>query len=483
MPRMRIMSWVLFTLSLAFFCVQDFRWALTLPYLEAKSDWYAYASLIPPQQLLALAERAKQNHDAQALAFAAIHVPVGQDVALAEQAVAMDPSLTWIYYHAAGRHYWYHGWKDPAFAATLQGWVAKLQAWDGQNAAPHLLEASVISEQTKGFPELHFGGPLKKEELEALSKQTGWVTAMERAFDAPHYDTYYVRRFDLERKALVANHWARPDRLVDYTRLLDTFGDFDSFAKISGYARLKVLYLAPKAESEKHHDEALRHYYQTALFGQRMQVEGGSKERSLGVFVDAIAAEPLQAALRKDGQTYQSELAAFSSRRYRSEHPARTDPLASSSNQDWAILLAHTAAVAVAFFAGATLLCALYLNAKRWIRVQKRGRLFQFVTGAVNYLAVLVFVSCLTLFLTYTPYATNFHYYMAAPGEVRDFVPLFSNVYPHYQYGWLWGGPDLLLHPVHQYLRWAAIGLVLLALLGWLKKRYGAVPAPPAPAK
>ena len=39
MPKMRIMSWVLFTLALAFFSVRDFRWALQMPYLEARVDW------------------------------------------------------------------------------------------------------------------------------------------------------------------------------------------------------------------------------------------------------------------------------------------------------------------------------------------------------------------------------------------------------------------------------------------------------------
>jgi len=38
-----------------------------------------------------------------------------------------------------------------------------------------------------------------------------------------------------------------------------------------------------------------------------------------------------------------------------------------------------------------------------------------------------------------------------------------------------------LLHPVHQYLYGAGIGLVLLAVLGWIKKRTGG--GAPAPVK
>ena len=135
MPKMRIMSWVLFTLSLAFFFVRDFRWGLQIPYWEATTGaiWWN-APVVPQQQLLALAERAKQSRDAQSLAFVALHVGRDQDVALAEQAVALDPSLTWVYYGVADRHGDGHGWKDPAFAPTLKTWIAKLQAWDPGNA-------------------------------------------------------------------------------------------------------------------------------------------------------------------------------------------------------------------------------------------------------------------------------------------------------------------------------------------------------------
>lgn len=238
------------------------------------------------------------------------------------------------------------------------------------------------------------------------------------------------------------------------------------------------------SEAEKHHDQALRHYYQTALFGQRMQVEASTLiEQLIGAAVDHIASEPLEAELKKAGQNDQAELVAFSYRRFRRDYPevAHRDPLAISSNQLWAVLLAYIFAFCTAFFWGAALLAALYLNAKRWIRVEKRGRIFQFITGSVNYLAVLVFVSSLSLFMVNVPYFTNFHYYMQAPGEVRNLEPVFSNVYPFAESDRHWEDPALLLHSVRHYLHWAGVGLVLLALLGWLKKRMGR--GAPAPAK
>ena len=473
MPKMRVMSWVLFTLALAFFFVQDFRWGLQVPYWEATTGSQWDSPLAPQEKLLELAERARQSRDAQSLAFAALHAGRDQDVALAEQAVALDPSLTWVYYGVAYRHRSDHGWKDPAFAATLKTWLAKLQAWDPQNAVPYLLQAEVIHEQTEKFP--NYWAPFTPEKGEATSKQVEWVAAMEKAYSAPHFDSYNTRRFDVDRKVFQASGWARPDRLV----LSGASYPIPALMNVRSYANYKVKYLAANAEKKKDHAEVLRQYYQVALFGQRMQVEGSMLiEQLMGASIDHLASEPLEAALRKDGQTAQADLVAFSFRRFRRDHPeaAHRDPLAISSNQIWAILLAHTAAFAVVFLGAATLLCALYLNAKRWIRVEKRGRIFQFVTGAVNYLAVLFFVSCLVLFLVCLPYFVNFRYYMDAQGEIRNFEPLFSNVYPFPESAWQWGDPDLLLHPIRYYLGWAATGLVLLAVLGWLKKRFGGTP-------
>jgi hypothetical protein len=471
MPRMRVMSWVLFTLAFAFFFVQDFRWSLQLPYQEARTEWTG--SDVPQADLLALAERAQHSRDARSLAFVAFHVAGDQDVTFADQAVAIDPSLTWIYYGMAHRHLAANR-KQPAFAPTLKAWTAKLEAFDPQNAVPYLLEAEILRDETPKFPDLY--PPFTLEKGAAVSQQTAWVAAMEKAYSAPRYDSYVDRRFDLDRTIMLANGWDRPDRLIIYMSAYP----IPNLLNVRSYANYKVKYLAERAEGQKHSEEAVRLYYQTALFGQRMQVEGGTLiEQLIGVAIDRIAAEPLAAALRKSGKNDQAEMVAFSDRRFRRDHPeaANRDPLANSSNQLWAILLAHILAFCTAFFWGAALLAAVYLNAKRWVRVQKRGRIFQFVTGAVNYLAVLVFVSSLALFLVTVPYFANFHYYMSAPGHIRDLEPVFLNTFPYVATDWQWGEPDILLRSVRYYLRWAGIALVLLALLGWLKKRLA--PAPP----
>jgi hypothetical protein len=87
--------------------------------------------------------------------------------------------------------------------------------------------------------------------------------------------------------------------------------------------------------------------------------------------------------------------------------------------------------MAVVFFGGLTLLCVAYVNLKQWIRREKRGRIYQLMTVAENYLPVLLFLSCAALYLTYRPYATNFHYYLTATGQITGLEPFFTNVFPN----------------------------------------------------
>ena len=45
---------------------------------------------------------------------------------------------------------------------------------------------------------------------------------------------------------------------------------------------------------------------------------------------------------------------------------------------------------------------------------------------------VLLFLACAGVYLSYYPYALNFHHYMTASGEIHDFKPLFYNLFPNY---------------------------------------------------
>jgi hypothetical protein len=140
------------------------------------------------------------------------------------------------------------------------------------------------------------------------------------------------------------------------------------------------------------------------------------------------------------------------------------DPLAQSSNYNWGALTVHFFAALTSVFGIITLLIVLYVNAKRWVRPEKKGQLYQMLTGAENYVPIMLFLSCLGLYVSYYPYAQNFHHYMSATGEIHDFEPLFFNVLPNF-----FGPPGKVGLPVEDpflpYIWYALAGLGLVVLV------------------
>ena len=86
-----------------------------------------------------------------------------------------------------------------------------------------------------------------------------------------------------------------------------------------------------------------------------------------------------------------------------------------------------------------TLFCVVYVNAKRWIRPEQKGRLYQAVTIAENYAPILLFVSCLALYVTFSPYGQNFAHYMSGEELVYGFRDLPIDSLP------IWSGMRQLL--------------------------------------
>ncbi|MCU1315771.1 MAG: hypothetical protein JWN63_1093 [Candidatus Acidoferrum typicum] len=85
-----------------------------------------------------LATRAEKENDARTLAFVALATPdPDRQKRLADHAVAIDPSLTWIYASRTGH---------PEYTPPSKDGLARLLAADSDNAFPEMIAARVISE-------------------------------------------------------------------------------------------------------------------------------------------------------------------------------------------------------------------------------------------------------------------------------------------------------------------------------------------------
>ena len=474
MRRTRFMSLFFLALSVAFFCVQDFRWALQFPLLEyffLKGGQAALAPLGPSaRQLEALRQRAEKNGDAQQLAFAAMHWPSDkreESFRLAEQAVARDPRLTWIYYPAAGRYA--DQWREAAVAERLRPWVAKLEAFDPDNALPSLFRAELLRETTKDWRDRsRVASSDKAVWWPFLLAQTEWRAAMERAFQQPRFDEYSVRRFNLERTVLRQVGWENPSTMLRYVAGYSV----PNLLNIRQFAEFQTEYVAAQAQRAGRHNEALAAYLRTAAFGRRLR-EGAATlmEGLVGSVVEAMGTKPWPDALRKAGRIEEAALADLQlSYLRRGAGVYARELLLQSSTSYWAGLLLHIFEFTVILFGLLTLACIIYVNAKRWVRPRVRGRLYQAVTVAENYLPILLFFGCLGVYLVYSPYAYNFRHYMATKAEIHQLEPFSYNTYPGAGFV-----PGFLTLPVERpfadYGFWALAALVVVALLAAYEER------------
>ncbi|MCI0402326.1 MAG: hypothetical protein L0212_02250 [Acidobacteria bacterium] len=439
MRRTRFMTLFFLALSVAFFCVKEFRWGLCsqslLFLMEGAEDSPARRlgrmCLAPEEDFSALGSAAEQSGDAAALAFAALHPgPDGGDNRMrwADLAVAKDPQYTWVYNHLVSRRM--HEAGEPGVAEQLAPLAEKMTAWDPENAAVWLQRAELLRGRTKDWPRRSATLTPDSPYFQGLAAQTEWLAAMERALAAPRYDTYVQKRFELERAVLREQGWASPSAML----LFLTAYPIPNLLNLREYADFRIKRLGAQAEQARRLDDALGHYRTVATFGRRMRLSGKTLiEELIGVAVERIGTEPLLAAAKKANrreEVAQLELAQQELQRVHNRARGE-DPLALSSMYYWSSLLVIVSGLLVFLFSALTLVCVGYVNLKQWIRPEKHGRIYQLMTVAENYLPVMLFLSCAALYLVYRPYATNFQHYLTASGEITNFEPFFFNVFPN----------------------------------------------------
>jgi hypothetical protein len=242
--------------SLLFFAAPVFRQAFRV----SLAQWhdvlhvklrFGYPELSP--ELDALAKKAEQNHDAEALAFVAVRYPNEmQSAHFADEAVHLDPNLTWIYATAGT-------WDSPSSGTDR---VSALKQWDPQNALPYLFEAQKIGvtvSHSKEFP------------LGKVDPNPGWEQAMEAAFQSPKLDSYAERQKQLDHRVISRYRLDDPFQLVSD----DNWYGFPSFgvSYCDRYAQ-SLLESGRSFESRGDRKAAFERYWSVARFGQMMSGKG-----------------------------------------------------------------------------------------------------------------------------------------------------------------------------------------------------------------
>jgi hypothetical protein len=460
MRRTRFMSLVFLMLALAFFLVPSFRQSFRVLAIDlSRHPWERIGKELAAKKLESFVPVAEQQRDARTLAFVALHLPAGPEAArLADRAVALDPRLTWIYYSFVNVDTYRSG-------RLPDQWVARFQAWDPANAIPYLLAAERIRlKRGDKWP--------APQQVELLEKEAEWRQVMEKAFAAPKYDSYLQQRFDLERAWLLDHHLAQPDILL----LSMASYPIPNLLNIREYANLLTQKLGKEAQEAKHAPEALTYYWSTAHFGERMQLHSSSLiEKLIAAAVQKMAYEQLVPLLRETGRRDEAASVEYSQAALQQmiDYYRGQDPSAKSANYLWGALMAFLLSGLTIVFGLLTLLAVVYVNAKRWVRPEKKGRLYRLLTVAENYLPILFFAACAGLYLSYYPFARNFLYYLTASGETHNFEPLFYNVLPAFDIA-LSGQTLGIGNPFVPYLWYALAGVAVTVVIELLSRRRAA---------
>jgi tetratricopeptide (TPR) repeat protein len=484
MRRTRFMSWIFLVLSLAFFRVHDFRAALEAPLISLLPDYskvvapevygnpgplgglwklYTLDRYVSAAQLDRMAQEAELRGDSQFMAFAALHLPAKEQgdhvFRFADRAVAMDPKLTWLYVCLLDRFHDEVGTAD--LAKQVGARIDKLLAWDADNSVPYLLRAQLIRVSAgKGWTAVS-KDPARIRAL--LEQHLEWQREMKRAFARPRYETYALQRFALERKIMREHGWDHPLVLLMETGKIG-YPVFDT----REYAtNILVLGIGAHAEAMGEVEKALNNYRQAARFGEIMRLQGHTYiEQLLGMANQRSAYLLMVPALEKAGQKSEAATIDYANKQALNELNVHwKDPLDQTSNYGWAALVMSLFAGLVWVFFLASLVSVTYVNAKRWIRREKKGRLYQVMTVGENYAPLLLFISSLVVALSYAPYAQNYSDYMDQ-AELSGKLNLWENIFPNF--GMLYRPNLPLQDPYPGYFSFVLVSFLLLGLVALL---------------
>jgi len=182
----------------------------------------AFSDTWPDRDLHTIVASAHARHDAKALAFVAVRLADAEASArLAEEAVHLDPQLTWIYAIVALRH--------PSLR-EIPKWVERLDQWDPENVLTSLITVERIDIEHIVRGDIRPG--------RKLGDLPDWRTAMEHVFQARKFDDYLSSQLDTDRE--VALRYQFFDPLVILAGFDGIDGTFTAATRLPSYGRADV---------------------------------------------------------------------------------------------------------------------------------------------------------------------------------------------------------------------------------------------------
>ncbi len=416
----RFVTALLLLVSILVLATTDARRAM-----HAAADTWRGESLYTSQaaKIHHLLAEANRNHDPQLLALIALVTwdDNNERMREANEAVRLDPSLTWIYSKIRLTEQpccMLHPLDDQGVAALLK--------WDPQNAFPRLLAAEVVFERTeKAWADGGLHGTYLDVENQ-VEHDPKWLAAMDFAFQAPKYDSYSAGLFSLYR-AVAARYGINEPEFA--SEVIRHNWDWDGSRQATMYDRW-LLQQGGAAERAGRLDEAASLYWKPVLFAERVQ----GQDRRDGMLLNWNLAnvqensyDKLQPLLEKMGRNDEAALIGYNLEGLHAKIQERNWHYSGRWNwirNGWTGFLMRflTGAILLLGTLFVVALAALYF--RRRASIESRGRILAFFSLAVDACPVFLLIGSATLYATYRPIALVYERYMSAPYAVSDFTDL-----------------------------------------------------------
>ena len=375
-PR-RWLVWTALGMSVLLFTLPAFRQALEIVPLPGTYPALPSLQIFSDKALRRIEQSGDQQKYARALAFVASHSEQRDSLRAmhaAEQAIALDPQLTWISAKVIQSSY---------FAAVdAHPWIERLQAWDPQNGFVYLLEADANVHYWEE-PWAKYSSATNSGLRPVLAAEPRWRIPMEKAFAAPRLDFYDAQQFALDREVLLEQGLDRPAMLMTAS----CSHPVPSFMTISFYEHMQLDDIGDPAEKAGRIDEALVAYWSVVHFADRLPASPSDLMQFISNRLHQAAYNRILPLLRSKGRAdeaaaVESALVAIPSRPSRYLHPADSSLEANATRSARVILIS---AVFVAVLGFATALWLVFVIALKWkVRVGSLSRLLNLLAAPLG---------------------------------------------------------------------------------------------------
>jgi hypothetical protein len=378
------------------------------------TSWQPNHFRVYQAQLLRIAHDAESRGDAKTMAFAAMRFESRKDfISLANKAVALDPSLTWIYSQ---------GYQSDSWAPEARDWAAKLEAWDPGNAVGYLVQAELRRSELIHDGQYAWDVPIHDPQ---------WIESGRKAMESPRYDSYRVQRIQLDQEIIRAQGLNSLEAIW--------FGAFPS-RWISGWPAQtysnSVIKDAKEALERGDKVTARREAWAVAHYGELLHAHGGNDgERLSSVGYLRPAYTILQPLLAAEGRSDEARMMSQELEAIRPGAPGAVYGYSFYSSGGWwrPASLAINLAVALAVPLSIALLFAIaWLFAARFSPQLSSGLLYRMACRCARFAPAGVLISLVVLAISYSPAAESVSDYLNRPisiGTMRNITEAYASIY------------------------------------------------------